>query len=103
MEQSTDDRLAQLARQIRDWQFLHPIYMNAPILCVVLSITWTLALYYNGWSYGEASLWLKMAFWVGYAIGPLLTVLVFLWDRKNKRKLDDLKREFEREGAKRGL
>lgn len=102
MEQSTDDRLAHLARQIRDWQFLHPIYINTPIICVVLSTIWTLALYYNGWNYKEAGLWSKIAFWVGYAIGPVLAVPVLFWDRRNKQKLNNLKREFERERAKRG-
>ncbi|WPG97889.1 Hypothetical protein R9X50_00067100 [Acrodontium crateriforme] len=103
MEQPTDDKLAHLARQIKNWRPLHPFYRYMPLVFVVLSLICPLILYYNGWRSQEAGLFSKTLIWGGYTIGPVLAVPVFIWERKNNQELENFMQEFDTEKVKRGL
>ena len=103
MDQATDDRLAQLQRQIRSWRPLHPLYLYSPILCIAMGGVCSILRYYNGWSYEEAGILINLGFWGGYMGGAVLSVLVAMWGRRNARDFEDFMREFEGEKAKRNV
>lgn len=103
MDQTTDDRLVDLQRQIRSWRPLHPVYSYISLLFLAVGAICSYIRYHNGWSYEEAGVWINLGFWGGYIGGAAISVFINMWGRRISREMENNMQEFEREQAKRAL